>query len=78
MPVKKSESVGEKSIRFTGLFLQHASAKDNELLGEIDQDASVMPETPSTRLTAQLLEAILPMLTAKDKVVRFRSTHSTR
>ena len=74
MPVKKSESVGEKSIRFTGLFLQHASAKDNELLGEIDQDASVMPETPSTRLTAQLLEAILPMLTAKDKVVRFRST----
>ncbi|KAF4446049.1 Condensin complex subunit 3 [Fusarium austroafricanum] len=74
MPIKKSESVGEKSIRFTGLFLQHASAKDNELLGEIDQDASVMPETPSTRLTSQLLEAILPLLTAKDKVVRFRST----
>ncbi|PNP75059.1 hypothetical protein FNYG_11547 [Fusarium nygamai] len=74
MPIKKSESVGEKSIKFTGLFLQHASAKDNELLGEIDQDASVMPETPSTRLTSQLLEAILPLLTAKDKVVRFRST----
>ncbi|KAL6921361.1 hypothetical protein ACHAPO_004934 [Fusarium lateritium] len=74
MPIKKSESVGEKSIRFTGLFLQHASAKDNELLGDIDEDASVMPETPSTRLIAQLLEAILPLLTAKDKVVRFRST----
>ncbi|KAL4725583.1 chromosome condensation complex Condensin, subunit G [Fusarium chlamydosporum] len=74
MPIKKSESVGEKSIRFTGLFLQHASAKDNELLGEIDEDASVMPETPSTRLIAQLLEATLPLLTAKDKVVRFRST----
>ncbi|OBS28564.1 hypothetical protein FPOA_02500 [Fusarium poae] len=74
MPIKKSESVGEKSIRFTGLFLQHASAKDNELLGDIDEDASVMPETPSTRLVAQLLEAILPLLTAKDKVVRFRST----
>lgn len=74
MPIKKSESVGEKSIKFTGLFLQHASAKDNELLGEIDQDASIMPETPSTRLTSQLLEAILPLLTAKDKVVRFRST----
>src|SRR6478735_7126927 len=57
MPIKKSESVGEKSIKFTGLFLQHASAKDNELLGEIDQDASVMPETPSTRLTSLLLEA---------------------
>ncbi|KAM0352399.1 hypothetical protein ACHAPU_002066 [Fusarium lateritium] len=74
MPIKKSESVGEKSIRFTGLFLQHASAKDNELLGEIDQEASVMPETPSTRLISQLLEAILPLQTAKDKVVRFRST----
>jgi condensin complex subunit 3 len=74
MPIKKSESVGEKSIRFTGLFLQHASAKDNELLGEIDQEASVMPETPSTRLTSQLLEATLPLQTAKDKVVRFRST----
>ncbi|CAJ0540611.1 Ff.00g076370.m01.CDS01 [Fusarium sp. VM40] len=74
MPIKKSENVGEKSIRFTGLFLQHASAKDNELLGEIDQEASVMPETPSTRLTSQLLEATLPLQTAKDKVVRFRST----
>ncbi|KAF4992732.1 hypothetical protein FGRMN_6942 [Fusarium graminum] len=74
MPIKKSESVGEKSIRFTGLFLQHASGKDNELLGEIDQEASVMPETPSTRLISQLLEAILPLQTAKDKFVRFRST----
>ncbi|KAJ4260698.1 chromosome condensation complex Condensin, subunit G [Fusarium torreyae] len=74
MPIKKSESVGEKSIKFVGLFLQHASAKDNELLGEIDQEASVMPETPSTRLTSQLLEAILPLQMAKDKVVRFRST----
>ncbi|KIL95853.1 condensin complex subunit 3 [Fusarium avenaceum] len=74
MPIKKSESVGEKSIRFTGLFLQHAIAKDNELLGEIDQEASIMPETPSTRLTSQLLEATLPLQTAKDKVVRFRST----
>ncbi|KAF5024634.1 hypothetical protein F66182_3398 [Fusarium sp. NRRL 66182] len=74
MPIKKSESVGEKSIRFVGLFLQYASGKDNELVGEIDQDASVMPETPTTRLTSQLLEAILPLQTAKDKVVRFRST----
>lgn len=74
MPVKKAESVGEKCIRFTGLFLHHANEKDNELLGDMDEDASVMPETPSTRLTSQLLGSILPLMTAKDKFVRFRST----
>ncbi|KAH7140583.1 nuclear condensing complex subunit [Dactylonectria macrodidyma] len=74
MPIKKSESVGEKSIRFIGLFLRHASEKDNELLEDVEEDASVMPETPSTRLTSKLLEAILPLLSAKDKFVRFRST----
>jgi condensin complex subunit 3 len=74
MPVKKSESVGEKTIRFVGLFLRHASDKDNEMLGEDDADASTMPETPSTRLITQVMAAILPLLTAKDKFVRFRST----
>ncbi|KAI1102671.1 condensin subunit Cnd3 [Jackrogersella minutella] len=74
MPVKKSEGVGEKIIRFVGLFLRHANDKDNELLGEEDVDASTMPETPSTRLTTQVMEAILPLLTAKDKFVRYRST----
>ncbi|OTB02280.1 hypothetical protein M426DRAFT_322856 [Hypoxylon sp. CI-4A] len=74
MPIKKSEGVGEKIIRFIGLFLRHANDKDNELLGEEDVDASTMPETPSTRLTTQVMEAILPLLTAKDKFVRYRST----
>ncbi|KAF4984549.1 hypothetical protein FZEAL_283 [Fusarium zealandicum] len=74
MPIKKSESVGERSIRFVGLFLRHANDKDNELLGDMEDDASVMPETPSTRLTSHLLETILPFMTAKDKIVRFRST----
>ncbi|KAI2601893.1 condensin subunit Cnd3 [Hypoxylon sp. NC1633] len=74
MPVKKSEGVGEKTIRFVGLFLRHANDKDNELLGEEDVDASTMPETPSTRLTTQVMEAVLPLLTAKDKFVRYRAT----
>jgi condensin complex subunit 3 len=74
MPVKKSETVGEKTIRFIGLFLKHASEKDNELLGEMEDDTSVMPETPSTRLTSQLLGSVLPLMTSKDKYVRFRST----
>ncbi|KAK8022014.1 ARM repeat-containing protein [Apiospora rasikravindrae] len=74
MPVKKSESVGEKTIRFVGLFLRHANDKDNELLGEEDVDASTMPETPTTRLTTLVMETVLPLLTAKDKFVRYRST----
>jgi len=74
MPVKKSEGVGEKTIRFIGLFLRHAVDKDNEVLGEADQDASTMPETPTTRLTAHLIEKVLPLMTAKDKFVRYRST----
>ncbi|KAI0846212.1 condensin subunit Cnd3 [Daldinia vernicosa] len=74
MPVKKSEGAGEKIIRFIGIFLRHANDKDNELLGEEDVDASTMPETPSTRLTTQVMEIILPLLTSKDKFVRYRST----
>ncbi|KND91488.1 Condensin complex subunit 3 [Tolypocladium ophioglossoides CBS 100239] len=74
MPVKKTESVGEKSIRFIGFYLRHASEKDIEILGDVEADTSLMPETPSTRLTSELLEAVLPLMTAKDKFVRFRST----
>lgn len=74
MPVKKSESVGDRTIRFIGLFLRHANDKDNDLLGETDADASTMPETPSSRLTTHVMEAVLPLLTSKDKFVRYRST----
>ncbi|KAM4062215.1 nuclear condensing complex subunit [Hirsutella rhossiliensis] len=74
MPVRKAESVGERSIRFVGFYLRHANDKDIEILGEAEADASMMPETPSSRLTSELLEAILPCMTAKDKFVRFRST----
>ncbi|KAI0481007.1 ARM repeat-containing protein [Xylariaceae sp. FL0804] len=74
MPVKKTEGAGEKTIRFIGLFLRHANEKDNDMLGETDVDASTMPETPSTRLTTQVMESVLPLLTSKDKYVRYRST----
>ncbi|KAI1277748.1 nuclear condensing complex subunit [Xylaria sp. FL0933] len=74
MPVKKSEGVGDRTVRFVGLFLRHANDKDNELLGESDADASTMPETPSSRLTTDVMEAVLPLLVSKDKFVRYRST----
>lgn len=74
MPIKKSESVGEKTVRFIGHFLRHANDKDYEVLGELEEDASTMHDTPSTRLLSFLMETILPLLTAKDKFVRYRST----
>ncbi|KAA8564450.1 hypothetical protein EYC84_011385 [Monilinia fructicola] len=74
MPIKKSESVGEKAIRFIGLFLRHANEKDNELTPANEEDDGVLVETPSTRLTSHLMSTILPLLTAKEKFVRFRST----
>lgn len=74
MPVKKTESVGEKTIRFIGLYLRHASDKDIELVGQVEEDASVLPETPATRLISRVMETALPLLTAKDKFVRYRAT----
>ncbi|KAG6077855.1 hypothetical protein E4U33_001065 [Claviceps sp. LM78 group G4] len=74
MPIKKSESAGEKCIRFVGFYLRHAHEKDNEILGDVEPDTSLMPETPSTRLTADILEEVVVLMTAKDKYVRYRST----
>ena len=74
MPVKKSESVGERSVRFVGLFLRHANEKDNELVPENEDETGVMVETPSSRLTSHLMTTVLPLLTAKEKFVRYRST----
>ena len=74
MPVKKAETVGEKLIRFIGFFLRYASDRDNEVMSELAGDTGVLPETPSTRLISMVLETIMPLMTAKDKFVRFRST----
>ncbi|KFY21474.1 hypothetical protein V493_07376 [Pseudogymnoascus sp. VKM F-4281 (FW-2241)] len=74
MPVKKSEAAGERVIRFIGLFLRHANDKDNELVPMEEDDAAALVETPSTRLTAQVMKTVLSLLTAKDKFVRFRAT----
>lgn len=72
MPVKKTESVGEKTVKFIGFFLRHASDKDYELVGEVEGD--MVPETPTSRLITQLLEAVIPLMSVKDKFVRYRST----
>ncbi|TAQ87250.1 hypothetical protein B7494_g4415 [Chlorociboria aeruginascens] len=75
MPVKKSETVGERTVRFLGLFLRHANDKDNEhVSGNEEDETGVMVETPSTRLTSHVMNTVLPLLTSKEKFVRYRAT----
>jgi condensin complex subunit 3 len=40
---------------------------------DVDMDGG-LPETPSSRLTTRIISLILPLMPAKDKVIRFRST----
>ena len=74
--VKKTEPVGDRVIRFLGLFLKSACEKDVAIF-EADNDleeTQVVPETPTSRLTFAILSMLIPSLSAKEKTVRFRAT----
>ena len=77
LPVRKAEPAGDRVVRFLGTYLNTASGKDNEIANQIDPDATSLPETPTSRLTTQILNQLLQCLTAKDKTVRFRATQVT-
>ncbi|KAF2483369.1 nuclear condensing complex subunit [Neohortaea acidophila] len=77
LPVKKAEPAGDRVIRFLGTFLNAASGKDNEIADQGDPDATSLPETPTSRLTTQVLQELLPKMNAKDKNIRFRATQIT-
>ncbi|KAJ5912677.1 hypothetical protein N7504_001560 [Penicillium tannophilum] len=77
LPIKKSEPVGDRIIRFMDAFLAHASEKDSELFASSADDEYEMqtsPETPTSRLTSSLVALMVPLLGAKDKMIRFRAT----
>ncbi|KAJ6155850.1 hypothetical protein N7470_006416 [Penicillium chermesinum] len=76
LPIKKSEPVGDRVLRFMGSFLAHASEKDEELFAskEDDDDMDTSPETPTARLTSAIVALMIPLLSAKDKMIRFRAT----
>lgn len=77
LPVRKAEPAGDRVVRFLGTFLNTASGKDAEIANEGDPDSTSLPETPSSRLTTQILNELLRFLTVKDKVIRFRATQIT-
>ncbi|PLB35197.1 condensin subunit YCG1 [Aspergillus candidus] len=73
--IKKSQPVGDRILRFLGTFLTHASEKDAELFASDDDDEGI-PETPTARLTASLVALLAPIMSAKDRTVRFRATQT--
>lgn len=74
LSVKKSEGAGDKIVKFLGLFLKHATGLDNAIFQEEAEATGSVPETPSSRLTSHIIALLLPLLPAKDKVIRFRCT----
>ena len=48
---------------------------DVSLIPESDmEETQSFPETPTSRLVAHILSIVLPLMTSKDKTVRYRST----
>ncbi|KAJ5795299.1 Armadillo-like helical [Penicillium paradoxum] len=76
LPIKKSEPVGDRILRFLGTFLSHASEKDSEIFAS-SEDEDHNPDTPTARLTSSLVALMVPVMAAKDKMVRFRATQIT-
>lgn len=77
LPIKKSEPVGDRVIRFLDTFLAHATEKDNELFASKGEDEYGMQnngETPTARLVSSIVSLLVPILAAKDKMIRFRAT----
>ncbi|KAL4791566.1 nuclear condensing complex subunit [Aspergillus venezuelensis] len=74
LSIKKTEPVGDRILRFLGNFLTHASEKDAEIFGSDEEDDQNTHERPTAHLTTSLVALIVPLLSAKDKIVRFRTT----
>ncbi|KAK2794544.1 hypothetical protein FQN52_008125 [Onygenales sp. PD_12] len=73
--VKKTEGAGDRVIRFLGTFLRTASEKDLELFAQGDPDETqTLPETPTSRLIFGIVSTMIPLLAAKEKIIRYRAT----
>ncbi|KAK0265443.1 chromosome condensation complex Condensin, subunit G [Friedmanniomyces endolithicus] len=77
LPVRKSEPVGDRVVRFLGTYLSVAAQKDNEIATLDDPDVTSVSETPTGRLASTILGTLLPLLSSKDKTIRFRATQIT-
>ncbi|KAL4864498.1 hypothetical protein BDV12DRAFT_176037 [Aspergillus spectabilis] len=76
LTIKKTEPVGDRILRFLGSFLTHGSEKDAEIFGSDEDEDEIQNthERPTAHLTTRIVSLIVPLLSAKDKIVRFRTT----
>lgn len=78
LPVKKSEPVGDRVVRFLGTFLSVAASKDNEIAqADEDLEEGVLPETPTSRLATEILKTTMMAMKTKAKEIRYRATQIT-
>ncbi|CAK1366470.1 Condensin complex subunit 3 [Cercospora beticola] len=78
LPVKKSEPVGDRVVRFLGTFLNVAAGKDNEIAQADDEvEDGTLPQTPTSRLASEILKMTMLAMKAKAKEIRFRATQIT-
>ncbi|KAM3417354.1 hypothetical protein BST61_g5604 [Cercospora zeina] len=78
LPVKKSEPVGDRVVRFLGTFLNVAAGKDNEIAqADDDVEDGTLPQTPTSRLASEILKTTMLAMKAKAKEIRFRATQIT-
>ncbi|KAL2369986.1 condensin complex subunit 3, variant [Blastomyces gilchristii SLH14081] len=73
--VKKTEGAADRVIKFLGTFLRLASERDFEvfLQGDPDETQS-LPETPTSRLIFSIVSTMIPLLAAKERIIRYRTT----
>ncbi|KAF3009611.1 hypothetical protein E8E13_006938 [Curvularia kusanoi] len=69
--VKKSEPAGDRMVRFMATFLRYASEKDQKNAEAAGEDPN--EQSPTSRLSTQILSTILRLFEAKDKTIRFRA-----
>ncbi|KAI1963865.1 chromosome condensation complex Condensin, subunit G [Ophidiomyces ophidiicola] len=75
LPIKRTEPAADRVVKFLGTFLTAATEKDFGIFGQGDPDETqTLPETPTSRLTFQVVSAIIPFLSTKEKTVRYRGT----
>ncbi|OAX78245.1 hypothetical protein ACJ72_07451 [Emergomyces africanus] len=73
--VKKTEGAGDRVIKFLGTFLRVASEKDFELFLQGDPDETQsLPETPTSRLIFRIVSSMIPLLGAKERIIRYRAS----
>ncbi|CAZ79208.1 unnamed protein product [Tuber melanosporum] len=71
---KKSEVVGDRCLRFIDLFVRGLLDKDGEDEQMIEGEEGAVEETPAIRFVLRFIFYLLPLISSREKTVRYRTT----